>query len=59
MANCRIYSKRSKIQEIIDIKNLLKSISGLEVNNEVDVKDWLENDANDLVFSDIERRCNC
>lgn len=31
-------------------KNLLKSIPGLEGNNEVDVDDRLENDANDLLF---------
>ncbi|KAL4085384.1 hypothetical protein QTP88_027243 [Uroleucon formosanum] len=37
-------------QEITEITNLLKSIPRLEVNNEVDVKDWLENNANDLGF---------
>lgn len=39
-----------EIQEITKITNLVKSIPGLEVNNEVDAKDWLENDANDLEF---------
>jgi hypothetical protein len=45
-----VIQEDEEIQEITEITNLLKSIPGLEVNNEVDVIDWLENDANDLGF---------
>jgi len=45
-----VIQEDQKIQEITEITNLLKSIPGLEGNNEVYMKDWLENDANYLGF---------
>ncbi|XP_060845567.1 jerky protein homolog-like [Rhopalosiphum padi] len=45
-----VIHEEQKIQEISEITNLLKSIPGFEGNNEVDVNDWLENDANNLGF---------
>lgn len=45
-----VIQKQQMIQEITEIKNLLKSIPRFERNNDVYMKNRLENDANDLKF---------